>query len=429
MVELLRAAVFHTPRNPFEVADSALEVWSDGGLLIDGERIAAVGDFGVVRRAHPDVVVRDLRGGFLLPGFVDTHVHYPQVRVLGGLGFGLLDWLEQCALPEEARMADTVHAAAIAGIFLKELAAHGTTTALVFGAHYAPAMRILFDQALGTGQRIISGLVLCDRLLLPELHISPDEAYRQSTDLIHSYHGKQGLAYAVTPRFALSVTEGMLEVCQTLLRENPGIFFQTHMNENRDEIAQVQEQFPWAADYLAVYEKYNLVSSRAVLAHNVHSSEAQLRRLGNHGATVAHCPSSNAALGSGLFGMRQHVAANVRVALGTDVGAGTGFGMLKEALQAYLMQQLSPDGFPLTPAHLLYLATKAGACALGLGNETGDLAAGHSADFVYLRPREASALQAIVKQADSEWHMLAALFTLSDAGCVRETWVRGRKVA
>ena len=288
--------------------------------------------------------MRDLRGGFLLPGFVDTHVHFPQVRVIGSLGRSLLDWLEESALPEESRMADARYAAETARVFVRALASNGTTTALVFGSHFAPATSCLFEEAEAIGLRVASGLVLSDRLLRPDLHQAPEAAYRESTEMIRRFHGKGRLLYAVTPRFALSTSEAMLEVCQTLLRENPGLRFQTHLNENRQEVAEVARLFPWASGYLAVYERFGLIGRRSVAAHNVHPGPSELERLAASGASVAHCPASNAALGSGIFPLRSHVEAGVRCALGTDVGAGTSFSLLREGLQAYLMQRLAPQG-------------------------------------------------------------------------------------
>ncbi len=422
--ELLRACLFHTPRNPFE-NERALETYSDGGLLIREGRILDCGEFSAIRTAHPEAQTMDLRGGFLLPGFVDAHTHFPQLRVLGCLGRSLLDWLEQCALPEEMKMAEISYACRTARAFLHALASHGTTTALVFGAHFAPATAALFDSAEASGLRIISGLVLSDRGLRPELHQTPDAAYRDSTVLIRRFHGRERLLYAVTPRFALSTSEAMLEVCQTLMRENAELRFQTHLNENQLEVERVAKQFPWATDYLAVYERFGLSSPAAVMAHNVHPSESELERLAACGATIAHCPSSNAALGSGLFPFRRHLHARVRCALGTDVGGGIGFGMLKEGLQAYLMQRLAPNGWLLRPEHLLYLITRAGAKALGLEREIGDFTPGKAADFVYLRPPEGTPLAEVLNNADSPERMLAALFTLAGPESIREVRVAG----
>lgn len=424
MTEILRASLFHTPRNPF-LEDNALHFSADGAVAIHAGRIAASGDYTQVRQLHPHATVRDLRGCYLLPGFIDTHVHYPQVRILGGLGYTLLDWLAEHTLPEEARMADPSYAHAVAAEFVHGLLSHGTTTALVFGAHFPQATAILFETAAAAGVRMLSGLVLSDRMLRPELHQTPEQAHRDSEALIARFHGHQRLSYAVTPRFALSTTEPMLEVCQALLAAHPSIAFQTHINENRQEIDSVARCFPWAPDYLGVYEKFNLLRPRSVFAHNIHTSASELQRLALHDAAVSFCPSSNAALGSGFFPLARHLRAGVKFALGTDVGGGTGFGMLKEGLQAYLTQRLSPEPFPLTAAHLLYLATRAGALALGLDHHTGDLSPGKAADFVLLRPPQNSTLESVLRRAEQPRDILAALFTLAGAESVHEVRIEG----
>jgi guanine deaminase len=427
MSELLRAGVFHTPRNPFREV-GALESFADGGLLIRNGRIAACGDYTELHAKNPGVAVRDLRGGYLLPGLIDTHVHFPQLRVLGGLGRQLLDWLEFVALPEEARMSDIAVACDTARRFVHALAAHGTTTALVFGSHFKAATAALFRAAQRSGLRIVSGQVVSDRALRPELHQSPADAYRDCTQLIREFHGRGRLLFAVTPRFAVSASEAMLEVCQTLLGEHAGLRFQTHINENDLERNEVARLFPWAKDYLAVYERFDLARPGAVLAHNVHTSDSELERLATTGTSIAHCPCSNAMLGSGIFPLRRHLDAGVHCALGTDVGGGTGFGILKEALQAYALQRLAPQGMLLTPAHLLYLATRAGAEALQLEHETGDFAVGKSADYIYLRAPVGSPLEAVLERAESPDRILSALFTLAGSESIAEVRVAGEEV-
>jgi guanine deaminase len=400
----------------------------DGGLVVHNGLIVASGDYATLSAAHPDATTRDWRGGFLLPGFIDTHLHYPQLRIIGGLGLTLLDWLEHVALPEEARMADVGYAAETARGFLHALASHGTTTALVFGPHFADATAALFEEAGSSGLRIVSGLVVSDRRLRPELHQAPEAAYRDSRELIRRFHGQGRLLYAVTPRFALSTTEAMLEVCQTLLTEHDGLRFQTHINENAAEVAEVASLFPWAADYLAVYERYSLGGRRAVMAHNVQPTDSELERLAQSGTSIAHCPCSNAALGTRIFPFRRHLDAGVPVALGTDVGGGTGFGMLKEGLQAHLMQRVTPDGVMLDPARLLYLATLAGAKALNLDGEIGDFRPGKAADFVYLRASAGSVLGSVLGRVENLEQALAAIFTLGGPDCVQEVRVQGSVV-
>ncbi len=398
-VEILRAAVFHTPKNAFDHSDALVAI-ADGAIAIKSGRIAACGDYIAVRAQYPEAVVRDFRGGCIVPGLIDTHVHFPQVRITGGLGHSLLDWLEVLALPEEARLADPAHARVIAREFVHGLVSHGTTTALVFGSHFAEATAELFNAAQHRGLRVSSGLVLSDRMLRPDLHQKPEIAYRECKSLIEQFHGRARLSYAVTPRFALSASEAMLEVCQTLLREEPSLTFTTHINESPDEIAEVGRLFPWAADYLAVYEKYGLIGRRSVLAHNVHATDDELKRFAALNASIAHCPCSNAALGSGVFPLRRHLDAHVRFALGTDIGGGTGFGLLKEALHSYMMQRLAPEPMVLSPAQMLFLATRAGAEALSVENETGDFTPGKAADLVYLKPATGSTLQTVLTHTE-----------------------------
>jgi guanine deaminase len=425
--EIFRAGIFHTPGNPFQDA-KALETFADGALLIEEGRIAACGEYGVVAAQYPMVPVHDLRGGFLLPGFIDTHIHFPQVKVLGGLGRQLLDWLEFVALPEEARMADVAYAADTARRFVRAMAANGTTTALVFGAHFADATAALFETAEQTGLRVACGMVLSDRMLRPELHQSPEAAYRESTELIRRFHGKGRGLYAVTPRFALSASEAILEVCRALMTENPGVRFTSHLNENKLEIAEVARLFPWASDYMAVYERFGLCGPGAVMAHNVHPTQGELERMAAQQTWVSHCPCSNGAIGSGIFPMARHLAAGVPFAMGTDVGGGTGFGMIKEGLQAYTMQRIGPEAMQLTPGQLLYLATRAGAEALRLEDVTGDFAVGKSADFTYLKPPAGGLLEGVVERAGSMESILAGIFTVAGVESIAQVRVEGTVV-
>jgi guanine deaminase len=414
----------HTPRNPFR-DDRALEAYDDGAVAFEDGRILAIGTFAEVRRDHPDAAVIDHRDAVLLPGLVDTHVHYPQVAVLGAMGLELLEWLERRALPEEAKLADPAHAQRAAREFVTSLAAAGTTTALVFGSHFPGAQEALFAEAERVGLRITSGLVVSDRNLLPELHLTPDEAYEASRALMERWHNRGLLRYAVSPRFSGSCSEPMLEACGALGDDLP---VTTHINENPAEVQKVAELFPWSRDYLETYERFGLVGPTSVLAHDVLVTDDELRRLAAARASIANCPASNAFLGSGSFPMRRHLEHGVRFALGTDVGAGTGFSLLKEALTSYQVQRIRPDGFLLRPEHLLYLVTKAGADALGLGDTVGDLSPGKSADYVLLRPPPGGTLDIVLRQADSPERLLGAVFTLAREESVMEARVAGTRV-
>jgi guanine deaminase len=427
VVTLIRAQVLHTPRDAFTDA-TALEAYSDGAVAFADGRILATGDYWRVRAEYPDAELVDARDAVLLPGLVDTHVHYPQLPIIGSMGMQLLEWLQTRALPEEERFADVPYAARAAQSFVRALAANGTTTALVFGSHFREAQNELFQAAESAGLRIASGLVVSDRSVPSKLRRSPEEAYEDGHALLSHWHDRGRLRYAVTPRFSLSCSDDMLDVCGSLLTSATGVLFTSHINENPAEIAQVREYFPWAGDYLETYEHFGLVGPRSVFAHDVHASCSELQRLAGAHASVAHCPSSNAMLGSGIFPMSRHRQHGVQVALGTDVGAGTGLSMLKEALSAYEMQSVLPGGEQLSPAHLLYLATKAGAQAVGLADSIGDLEPGKYADFVLLRPPVGGTLHQVLAQSPSAEATLGALFTLAREEAVAEVRVQGEVV-
>jgi len=372
--------------------------------------------------------VVDLRGGLLLPGFVDTHVHYPQIRIIGGIGMPLLEWLGRCALPEEAALADAHYAHTVAAEFVSGLVRAGTTSALVFGSHFAGAVDSLFAESTRVGLRVTTGLVVSDRVLRADLLSTPARAYDEGRALAERWHGQGRTRYAVTPRFSLSASEPMLESCASLAKDVEGTWFTSHVNENRDEVAEVVRMFEGSPDYIDTYDRFGLVGSRSVFAHNVHVLDRELGLLAAQEAWVAHCPSSNSALGSGLFPMRRHIEAGVRVALGSDVGAGTGLSLLKEGLQAYFMQQLlQEEGLALTSAHLLYLATRAGADALGL-DEAGDLSVGRQFDAVWVRPPVGSTLDAALVHADGPDDALAKVFTLGGVADTAGVWVGGTRL-
>ncbi len=426
---LYRAAVMDVPGDPFAVGPNALAVESDAAIVVRDGVVIARGAYPDVARAHAEHEVVDLREGLLLPGLVDTHVHYPQIRVIAGLGMPLLDWLERCALPEESKLAEDSYAEAVAAEFLTALAQAGTTTALVFGAHFASAMDLFFAAAGRSGLRITAGQVVSDRILRPDLLTTPETALAEGRKLIERWHGDGRLRYAVTPRFSLSASEAMLDVCGELLQTEPGVWFTSHMNENTIEVARVVQLFAGAEHYLGSYYNHGLVGPRSVFAHNVHASDLELELLASTGAWVSHCPTSNAALGSGLFPLRRHVEHGARVAMGSDVGAGTGFSMFKEGLQAYFMQQLlGPEGCMLSPAHLLYLCTRAGAQALGLDEKVGDLRVGKEFDALWLRPHPGSTLEVVLRHATDAHDALAKIFALATPADIARVWVGGDMV-
>ena len=429
---IYRCTVFDTPG---ELGDD-LRTDQDCGLVVHDGVIQARADFARSRADYPDDEVIDLREGILLPGLVDTHVHYPQARIIGGLGMPLLQWLDNCALPEESRLAQPSYAREVAQDFLSGLIGAGTTTALVFGSHFPDAMDIFFSEAAASGLRITSGLVVSDRGLRDDLLVSPEQALAFGQDLAATWHGQGRLRYAVTPRFSLSTTSEMLEACAELLTavppaqaEGENLWFTSHVNENPDEIAGVGRLFPEAADYTSTYAHHGLVTPQSVLAHNVHPTAPELDMLAQASASVAHCPSSNFALGSGLFPLREHLQAGVQVGLGSDVGAGTGFSMLKEGLQTYKGQQLLGErGAHLGSPDLLHLVTRSGAQALGMANHVGALSVGMQFDAVWIQPQAGSTFESTVRHARDPEDVLAKVFALGAPTDVSTVWVGGQEV-
>jgi len=430
---LYRARAFDTPVDPFTTGDGpGFRHDDDLGLLVshDDGTIVARGPFAALAAAHRTAPVIDLRDGILLPGLVDTHVHFPQVRVIGALGMPLLEWLDRCALPEEQRLASTAYAATIAGEFVAGLISAGTTTSLVFGSHFASAVDALFTEAERYGLRVTSGLVLSDRILPEPLLTTPDRAYDESVDLATRWHGNGRLRYAVTPRFSLSASDPILAACGAVMDSVRDVCFTSHVNENNAEVATVAGQFPDRAHYVDTYDHHGLLGPLSVLAHDVHPTDPELAVMAARGTSVAWCPTSNAALGSGLFPLRRHLEAGVRVALGSDVGAGTGFSIFKEGLQAYFLQHLmGPDGIPLGAGHLLHLSTSAGAAALGLADTVGDLSEGKQFDAVLLRPPPGTALDIGLRHADSPESALGKVFALASDADVADVWVGGEQIA
>jgi guanine deaminase len=406
-----------------------LRVAADHALRVVAGVVTERGPAADVLERHPGDEVVDLREGLVLPGLIDTHVHYPQVRVIGALGMPLLQWLDDCALPEEARLASTDYAREVAEEFVGGLVGAGTTTALVFGSHFASAVDVLFEEVTRVGLRVTAGLVVSDRSLPGPLLSTPERTYDEAIALAGRWHGHGRTRYAVTPRFSYSAGDDMLDACAAVLKDVPGSWFTSHVNESPAEIAEVARLFAGAQDYVDTYDRHGLVGPRTVLAHNVHTTDRELALLGSQGASVAHCPTSNSALGSGLFPLRDHVDHGVRVALGSDVGAGTGFSLFKEGLQAYFVQQLlGASGLGLASPDLLFLATRAGALALGLGDEVGDLSVGRQFDAVWVRPPAGDPLDVGLRHAASPEDALAKTFALAGPAHVAGMWVGGDRV-
>ena len=349
---------------------------ADHWLLIENGRIA-----GVQPGSEPlpgAWRVEDHRGRLILPGFVDTHVHSAQLDVIASYGSELLAWLETYTFPAEQRYADAALAAQGAARFVDALVAHGTTAAVVFPTVHKVSADALFAAAAARGMRLVTGKVLMDRNAPDGLRDDVPNAERDCVDLIERWHGRGRLAYAVTVRFAPTSTPAQLAMAGELCAAHQGVYMQTHVAENQAEVRWVRELFPAARSYLDVYARAGLLGARSVLAHGVWLDDADRAALRASGAQIAHSPSSNLFLGSGLFAWRAAAEAGAAVSLASDVGGGTSLSMLRTMADAYKVQAMA--GERLTAWTALHAATRGAAIALGLDAEIGSLDAGRAAD-------------------------------------------------
>nr|WP_232793431.1 guanine deaminase [Caulobacter hibisci] len=401
----------------------AVAFHADGLLVVDAGRVVACGDHAELAPVYADVPVEDLSGCWITPGFIDTHIHFPQVDIVAAHGAQLLDWLEQHTFPAEAAFADPDHAKEAAGFFVDELLRNGTTTALVFGSVHKGSVDALFAEAYARDMRLIAGKTLMDRNAPLGLMDDVETARADMESLIADWHGKGRLGYAVTPRFAISCTDAQLEMAGQVLAEHPGVWMQTHLSENPREIDETAQLFPGATDYLGVYERFGLVQKRSVFAHCVHLQGEAFQRLAAKDAAVAFCPTSNLFLGSGLFPLDEACAHGVKVGMGTDVGAGTTFSILHTLGEAYKVGQLR--GAALDPFQALYLATLGGARALDLDDRIGNLAPGKEADFLVLDLAATPLLARRLAAAKGLEDRLFALTVLGDDRVVARTYLAG----
>ena len=349
---------------------------ADHWLLIEGGRITGAQPGTLA--PGPGWRCEDHRGRLILAGFIDAHVHSAQLDVIASYGAELLDWLNTSTFPAETRHADPLVAAQGADVFLDALLAHGTTSAVVFPTVHKVSADTLFAAAAARGMRLITGKVLMDRNAPDGLRDDVVQAERDCVDLIARWHGRERLAYAVTVRFAPTSTPAQLAMAGALCAAHPGVYMQTHVAENEAEVRWVRELFPAARSYLDVYARAGLLGPRSVLAHGVWLDDADRAALRESGAQIAHSPSSNLFLGSGLFGWRAARDAGAAVSLASDVGGGTSLSMLRTMADAYKVQAMA--GERLTAWTALHAATRGAASALGLGHEIGSLEPGHTAD-------------------------------------------------
>ncbi|MCC2971603.1 guanine deaminase [Massilia sp. IC2-476] len=424
-VQAYRASLLHFHADPGFHGDA--HAWHEDGLLVveDG-RVKAAGDYAALIGSLPDgVTPHDYRGQLITPGFIDTHLHYPQTDMIASPSEGLLPWLETYTFPTERRFEDPAHARATAEFFLDELLRCGTTTAVVYCTVHPQSVDAFFEASEARNLRMVAGKVLMDRHC-PDFLRDCEGSVGDSAALIEKWHKRGRQLYAITPRFAPTSTDAQLRATAELAKAWPDTFIQTHVSENKDECKWVGELHPQSRSYLDVYERFGLMRPRALFGHCIWLDDEDFARMAATGGAVAVCPTSNLFLGSGLFDFEKADGANALLSLGTDVGAGTSFSILQTMNEAYKVARLK--GSYLPALRMFYLATLGAARAMDLEGTIGSFVPGAEADFIVLDPKATPLLARRTAQLESLEELLFALALLGDDRAIRATYSGGALV-
>jgi len=409
------------PQGPEDRAAYRYE--TDGAILIGEGRIVASGSYAQIAGAAPDADMIDHRPHLLMAGFIDTHIHFPQVQVIASWGAQLLDWLNTYTFPEETRFADPAHSADMAGRFYDQIIAHGTTTAAAFCSVHKSSAEAYFEEAARRNMCMIGGKVLMDRNAPDGLCDTGQTGYDDSKALIAKWHGAGRAHYAITPRFAITSTPAQLDLAGTLAAEHPDCYVQTHLSENHDEIALTASLYPEARDYLDVYQARGLVGPKTLLGHAIHLQPREMDALKETGAHPVFCPTSNLFLGSGLFDDAGLAGRGISNAIATDVGAGTSYSMLQTLNEGYKILQL--QGQSLHPLRAFHWITRGNAAALGLEARIGTLEAGSDADIVVLDASATAAMALRMARAETLSEELFILQMMGDDRAIAQVYVAG----
>lgn len=422
----LRAATLSFRDDPFIVGDqAAMRYEADGLVLIEDGKITACGAYDELKnRIASHSIVRYI-DALILPGFIDTHVHYPQTQIIGSYGKQLIDWLNKYTFVAEQQFADAGHAQRVSEFFLQECLRRGTTTAAVYCTVHPTSVDAFFSAAAQRNMRMIAGKVLMDRNAPDALMDTVQSGYDDSDALIDRWHGKDRLSYAITPRFAPTSTPAQLEAAGALWQKHPGAYLQTHISENRSEVDWVKKLFPERANYLDVYAHYGLTGPRSIFGHAIHLQESEWRHLAASGSAISHCPTSNAFLGSGLFDFARATQppSPVRLGLATDVGGGTSLSMLQTMNEAYKIAQFGH--FSLSAPKAFYLATRGAARALYLDDKIGSIAPGMDADLLVLDLKSTPLIDFRMRHCDSFEEALFVQMIMGDDRAIKAVYIAG----
>jgi len=421
-----RASLLHFSGDPAFQAN-AWHWHEDGLLIVNDGKVHLAGDYAALSGFLPEgTPLYDYRGKLIVPGFIDTHVHYPQTDMIASPAPGLLPWLDKYTFPTERQFADPEHAGRVASFFLDELTRCGTTTAMVYCTVHPESVEAFFNESEKRNLRMVAGKVLMDRNCPDFLRDTAESGARESEQLIKKWHKRGRQLYAITPRFAPTSTEAQMELAGALAKAYPDTFLQTHVAENTDEVAWAKSLFPNARSYLDIYDHFGMLRPRSMYAHCIWLDDADRARMSETQSAISVCPTSNLFLGSGLFDFERADAQQVPLSLATDVGGGTSFSMLQTMNEAYKVARMG--GAYMPALRMFYLATLGGARAMQLEGTIGSFASGAEADFVVLDPKATPLLARRTERTDSLEELLFAIALLGDDRTVSATYAAGAAV-
>lgn len=417
----IRSQIFHF------LSRDQYEFFKDGLLVLEDGLIKKLGNYNdIIPKLPKEVEIIDERDKFLMPGFIDGHVHAVQTQVMASYGADLLEWLEHYTFPYESQFSDAEFAQKSSKTFFHQLLKNGTTTAAIYSSVHEVSLESIADEAIRLNIRVLAGKTHMDRNAPEALCERTEDTFSSSESMIKKYNGQARFNYVLTPRFAITSSPEQLEQLQKLKEKYPQIAVQTHISENFEEIESTQKLFPDRKDYLDVYEHYGLVGKNTVLGHAIHFSDEEWNRVKENGASLVHCPTSNLFLGSGLFNFKRAWENEIPFALGSDVGGGYSFSMLKTAAATYQVAALR--GYKPTALQLFYLLTLGGAKAIGLDDKIGNFELGKEADFILINPTKLEILSERLKASRTIEEILFAMLFLGDDRIIDSVYLMGRKI-
>ncbi len=411
--------------NPLVNGPAVAQHIRNGAVLIRAGRIIEVGTAEALVTAHPNAPRTDHGDNLIMAGFIDCHAHYPQTGIIASWGKRLIDWLNTYTFPEEARFSDPAYAAEIAELYLDLNLSNGITTAACYCSIHRQSVDALMSAAQTRGLAMVAGKVMMDRNAPDNLRDTAQSGYDDSKTLLERWHGVDRLRYAVTPRFAPTSTPEQLEAAGALWADHPDCAMQTHLSEQIEEVAWVAELFPEAKDYFDVYEQVGLAGPGAIMGHSIQLKDREWAAIRATGSGIAHCPTSNTFIGSGLFDLARAVTEKIPVGLATDIGGGSSFSMLRTMAAAYEIGQLR--GNALHPAALLWLATVGSAKVLRQ-DDIGNLEPGKMADLVVLDLNSTQVIEQRVARAQDIWEAIFPTIMLGDDRAVAQVYVAGQAI-